>query len=189
MSRRRRDREPATITAATPADELRHLADAAAQGDHGALGELVRLIHPLVWRICTTLGSPGEEEDLVQETYVRAMRSLGGYRGDAPVRAWLAAIARNVCADHVRRRGRHTRLLHRLQLQQIDQPGHPADGTEDLLRLLNEDRRSAFVLTQLVGLSYQEAAAVLGCPVGTIRSRVYRARSQLLTAIEQVETG
>lgn len=177
----------ATIAAGTPGDELRHLAYAAADGDHGALGELLRLVQPLVWRICTALGSPGEEEDLVQETYVRAMGSLRGYRGDAPVRTWLARIARNVCADHVRRRGRQTRLLHRLRLQHTDEPGHLPDGTEDLLGLLDDHRRNAFVLTQLAGLSYEEAATALGCPIGTIRSRVYRARSQLLTAIEKTE--
>jgi RNA polymerase sigma-70 factor (ECF subfamily) len=170
------------------ADDLRSLADAAAHGDDAALGELVRLTQPLVWRVCTNLGSTGEEEDLVQETYLRAMRSLRSFRGDAPVRAWLAAIARNVCADHVRRRGRQIRLLERLRLHAADEHDERLAGTvDDVLDVLDDDRRDAFVLTQIVGLSYEEAATALECPVGTIRSRVSRARGQLIDAIESTQ--
>lgn len=69
------------------ADHLRHLAEAAAHGDDVALVHLVRHTQPLVWHVCTALGSPGEQEDLVQESYLRAVRSLRSYRGDAPVRS------------------------------------------------------------------------------------------------------
>lgn len=167
-------------------DDLHTLAEAAASGDDVALAELVRSTQPFVWRICTHLGSRGEEEDLVQETYVRAMRALRTFRGDAPVRAWLAAIARNVCADHVRRRGRQARLLERLRLHVVEETDERLVGTiDDLLDVLDGDRRDAFVLTQLVGLSYDEAATALGCPVGTVRSRVSRARSQLVDAVAE----
>lgn len=171
------------------ADDLRALVEAAAHGDDVALAELVRATQPLVWRVCSHLGSAGEEEDLVQETYLRAMRSLRSFRGDAPVRAWLAAVARNVCADHVRRRARQSRLLGRLKLAAADvhagQDGLAVDAL--LLDALAPDRREAFVLTQIVGLSYEEAAAAVGCPIGTIRSRVSRARSDLTALIEQAD--
>ncbi len=143
----------------------------------------------MVWRMCTHLGSAGEEEDLVQETYVRAMRSLRSFRGEAGVRGWLAAIARNVCADHVRRRSRQSRLLLRLKLERPEphgaQDGLTADRT--LLDLLDPDRHEAFVLTQIVGLSYAEAAAAVGCPIGTIRSRVARARGDLAALVRKSE--
>lgn len=173
-------------------DDLRRLAEAAAHGDDVALAELVRTTQPLVWRVCAHLGSTGEEEDLVQETYLRALRSLRSYRGEAPVRAWLVAVARNVCADHVRRRTRQSRLLNRLlRAAPAGPPSHDAhDGlTVDTLLLdaLDPDRREAFVLTQVAGLSYEEAAAAVGCPIGTIRSRVARARRDLTTLIEQAE--
>ncbi|HEY8526558.1 MAG TPA: sigma-70 family RNA polymerase sigma factor [Acidimicrobiales bacterium] len=173
-------------------DDLRRLADAAAHGDDVALAELVRATQPLVWRVCTHLGSAGEEEDLVQETYLRALRSLRSYRGEAPVRAWLAAVARHVCADHVRRRARRSRLLGRLlAATPAGTPSHngPDGLTVDALLLdaLDPDRREAFVLTQIAGLSYEEAAAAVGCPIGTIRSRVARARRELTTLIEQAE--
>ncbi|MDO9175811.1 MAG: sigma-70 family RNA polymerase sigma factor, partial [Actinomycetota bacterium] len=95
-------------------DPLRDLFDAAREGDDRAVRELVTRTQPVVWRVCSVLGSAGEEEDLVQETYLRALRSAAGYRGEAPVQAWLLAIARNVCADHVRRRARQRRLVDRL---------------------------------------------------------------------------
>ena len=171
-----------------PDDELRHLAEAAAHGDDVALGELVRRTQPLVWRTCTLLGSAGEEEDLVQETYLRALRSLRTFRGDAPVRAWLVAVARNVCADHVRRRQRASRLLRRLHVEPLVEARPDATGElDDMLAALDADRRDAFVVTQVLGLSYAEAAVALGCPVGTIRSRVSRARADLLAAVRAAE--
>lgn len=160
-------------------DHLRRLLEAGREGDDRALGELVRRTQPAVWRLCTALGSPGEEEDLVQEVYLRALRSVATYRGDAPVLPWLLTIARNVCADHVRRRQRQRRLAERLRSVATDSVVVPSTPVDDLIATLDVDRREAFVLTQLVGLSYEEAAEVVGCPVGTIRSRVARARADL----------
>jgi RNA polymerase sigma-70 factor (ECF subfamily) len=167
----------------TTEDPLRRLVEAAVEGDDIAVGELVRLTQPAVWQVCTVLGSPGEVEDLVQETYLRALGALARYRGEAPVRVWLLAIARRVCADHVRRRQRRRRLFERLGRHTTDVAAPAHEVVDDLLDVLDADRREAFVLTQLVGLSYEEAAAVVGCPIGTIRSRVARARADLLTAV------
>jgi RNA polymerase sigma-70 factor (ECF subfamily) len=167
---------------------LDRLVEAAVHGDDVAMAELVRRTQPVVWRVCTALGSPGVEEDLVQETYLRAMRALPSYRGDAPVQAWLLSIARNVCADHVRRRERQTRLLHKLHLEVGDPEDQPHSAVvDDLVRRLHRDRREAFVLTQLSGLSYAEAADVLDCPIGTIRSRVARARVDLLAMVRHAQ--
>lgn len=172
-------------------DQLRRLAAAAAEGDDAAIAELVRRTQPAVWQLCTALGSVGETEDLVQDTYLRAVKALPSYRGDAPVRIWLLAIARRTCADHVRRRQRQRRLMQRLESEAIARPtgstsvhGLAPVATEELLAALDPDRREAFVLTQLVGLSYEEAAGVAGCPIGTIRSRVARARADLLGLVE-----
>ncbi len=174
-------------------DPLRALLDAAIEGDNRALGELVRQSQPLVWRLCALLGSSGNEEDLVQETYLRAMRSLASYRGDAPVQAWLLSIARHVCADDVRRRARRRRLVQRLTLElESRTPGAtqaPPDTTTALVQALDPDRRDAFVLTQVLGLGYQDAASALGCPIGTVRSRVARARSELAEMVRRAETG
>jgi len=167
----------------TPEDPLRPIVEAALEGDDIALGELVRLTQPAVWQVCVALGSPGEVEDLVQDTYVRAVGGLARYRGDAPVRVWLLAIARRVCADHVRRRQRRRRLLDRVERHPGDRAVPAPEVVDDLLGALTPERREAFVLTQLVGLSYEEASAVVGCPIGTIRSRVARARADLLEIV------
>lgn len=164
-------------------DPLRHLLDAAVEGDDVATAELVRRTQVDLWRLCTVLGSRGEEEDLVQETYLRALGSLGSYRGDAPVRSWFMSIGRNVCADHVRRRERHRRLFDRIRPLAADLVEQPPAGVDGLLDHLDADRREAFVLTQMLGMSYVEAAATMDCPVGTIRSRVARARADLLEGV------
>lgn len=176
-------------------DDLRDLLDKAAEGDDVAMGELVRRTQVDVWRLCTALGSRGDEADLVQDTYLRAMRSLGTYRGDASVRTWLLAIARNVCADHVRSRVRRRRLEDRAHDRAVldDTVRRAADTgpapIDDVLAALDPDRREAFALTQLLGLSYDEAAVALDCPVGTIRSRVSRARVELTELIRRAEAS
>ena len=172
-------------------DPLRSLLDAAAEGDDRATEELIRRTQADVWRLCTALGSSGEEADLVQETYLRAFASLHSYRGEAPVRAWLASVARHVCADHVRRRERHRRLLQRVQtsVEATVVPEHVHGTTHHLLEDLSFERREAFVLTQIVGLSYDEAAAAIGCPIGTVRSRVARARVELVEAVRRAEAS
>lgn len=172
------------------ANQLTALVAAAREGDNVAVRELVRRTQPAIWRVCNVLGSPGEEDDLVQDTYLRAFRSLHTYRGEAPVTAWLLAIARRVCADHVRRRVRQRRLAGALAQEAGDRwvaaPGNP---TLQLLEAIDADRREAFVLTQVAGLSYEEVAVALDCPIGTIRSRVARARADLLVEVQAAEAS
>jgi RNA polymerase sigma-70 factor, ECF subfamily len=168
-------------------DPLQALVAAAMEGDEIAVGELVRATQPAVWQVCVALGSPGDVEDLVQDTYVRALGGLSHYRGDAPVRVWLLAIARRVCADHVRRLQRRRRLIERVAHTAAARGVPGPEVVDDLLDVLDADRREAFALTQLVGLSYAEAAAVVGCPIGTIRSRVARARGDLLAAVARAQ--
>jgi RNA polymerase sigma-70 factor (ECF subfamily) len=171
-------------------DELKELIEAAREGDDVAVRELVRRTQPVIWRLCSTLGSEGEADDLVQDTYLRALRSLSTYRGEGPVLAWLSAIARRACADHVRGRIRQRRMIGALT-QGLDERWESAPGnpTHDLLRAIDPDRRDAFMLTQVAGLSYDEAALVLDCPVGTIRSRVARARADLLAEVRAADAS
>jgi RNA polymerase sigma-70 factor (ECF subfamily) len=166
-------------------DDLRDLLEKAAEGDDRALGVLVRRTQRDVWRLCTALGSVGEVDDLVQETYLRAIPSIPRYRGESSVRSWLLAIARNVCADHVRRRQRERRLVERIRERTVEPVSPEPELPMTSLEHLSEERREAFVLTQLLDLSYEDAAAVVGCPVGTIRSRVFRARQDLAATVER----
>lgn len=175
-------------------DPLADLLARSAEGDDVALGALVRRTQADVWRMCSALGSTGEVDDLVQETYLRMIRALPSFRGDSSVRTWLLAIARHVCADHVRRKVRHRRLLDRLAENLVEQQEPPPTaptavlGTVDL-DALNAEQREAIVLTQVLDLSYEEASRVLGCPIGTVRSRVHRAREKLLGGLGRAAAG
>lgn len=172
-------------------DDLRELLDAAREGDDVALATLVRRTQPTVWRFCAAMGSPEDPADLAQETYTRMLRAMHSYRGDAPVQVWLLAIARRVCADAIRRLQRHRRLVDRIsRTTSFDVTVPPRDGSlADLVSRLDPDRREVFVLTQQVGLTYEEAAALLRCPIGTVRSRLARARTDLQRAVGEAETG
>lgn len=153
-------------------------------GDRQALDEFVATTLPDVLGVCRYLGQPSDPEDLAQETYTRALGSIHRFRGDGSARAWLLSIARRVCADATRREIKSRRVDQRLTADLINENHHDESWFEvdELLAILDSDRRAAFVLTQLVGLSYQEAAEALDCPIGTVRSRVARARHQLLAA-------
>jgi len=164
-------------------DHVTVLAMRAKAGDRNALDDFVLGTLPDVLRVCRYLGKPSDPEDLAQETYTRALGSLHRFRGDGPARAWLLSIARRVCADATRREIKSRRLDERLIADLMTESHHDDAWFEvdELLSVLDYDRRTAFVLTQLVGLSYEEAAATVGCAIGTIRSRVARARQQLLS--------
>jgi RNA polymerase sigma-70 factor, ECF subfamily len=182
------------VTAAgAPDDPITVLALAARDGDPDALAGLVRRTQPEVWRFTAALVDPGAADDLTQETYLRAFRALPGFEGRSSVRTWLLGIARRVCADYLRAVVRRRRLDARLAAQAYTDVPHPDPahrlGVHDLLRRLSEERRTAFVLTQVVGLSYAEAAAVEEVPIGTIRSRVARARDDLVSAVAAARAG
>ena len=133
------------------------------------------------------LADPSEADDVTQDVYVRAWRALPTYRADASARTWLLTIARRACVDSLRARGRRQRLATRVaQAASIAGAVTPDTARSQalgaLIAGLAPDRREAFVLTQLIGTSYQDAATVCGVPVGTIRSRVARARTDLIEA-------
>ena len=149
----------------------------------------VRATQGEVWRLTAALVDPGSADDLAQETYLRAFRGLAEFAGRSSARTWLLAIARHVCADHIRTLARRRRLDGRLPSPEPVPDPAGLIGATDLLRRLPDERREAFVLTQLLGLSYQEAAAACGVAVGTIRSRVARARMQLVAAASADSAG
>lgn len=150
-----------------------------------ALSDLVRGTQADIWRLCAHLVDPQSADDLTQDVYARAITALPRFRGDSPVRLWLLGIARHVCVDEVRRRSRRRRIgLRRdLELTEVSPDATSQVDLDALLAALDPDPRAAFVLTQVLGLRYAEAAEALGCPVGTVRSRVSRARVALVTAM------
>ena len=163
-------------------DELDPITEAALharRGDAVSAAAFVRATQADVWRLCAHLSSRDSADDLTQETYARAFAALHRFAGRSSARTWLLSIARRVCADAVRAAVRARSLAPPARAAT-----DPAEAVtlRALLGTLDSERREAFVLTQLVGLSYAEAADVCGCPVGTIRSRVARARNDLVSA-------
>jgi len=164
-------------------DSLTSTAIAARDGDRAALNRFVQLGQPDVWRLCSRLLGRELADDACQDAMIRAIGALRTYRGESSARTWLLSITRRTCADVIRSRQRQRRLFDRITSRRVDTevlPDHSLD-LGDLVDGLEDDRRLAFVLTQELGLGYAEAAEVCGCPVGTIRSRVARARMDLLS--------
>jgi RNA polymerase sigma-70 factor (ECF subfamily) len=172
-------------------DDLSALLLDARDGDRVALTAFVRATQSEVWRLARHLVGPEDADEVTQDTYVRAWRALSAFRGDSSARTWLLAIARRACADALRQHARRRRLHRRVGAEPVVEiAGDAAGSGHDLLELvaaLPVERREAFVLTQVLGCSYDEAARVAGVPVGTIRSRVARAREALVEAVRAAE--
>jgi RNA polymerase sigma-70 factor (ECF subfamily) len=171
---------------------------AAGRGDREALSAFVRATQRDVLRFVSHLADPGQAEDLAQETYLRAVGALRRFEATASARTWLLSIARRVAADAVRTAGRRPRTTAvadwdavALRTGATRRAGDEAVLLAQLVAALHPDRHEAFVLTQVLDLSYAEAAQVCGCPVGTIRSRVARAREDLVRALDDgvIDTG
>jgi RNA polymerase sigma-70 factor (ECF subfamily) len=176
--------------------EITRSALAAGQGDRLAAERFVGATQRQLHRLLSYLSSPADAEDLVQETYLRAFSSLPSFAARSPARIWLLTIARRVAADHLRQRKRRPQQSqHDDWVDAAERAGsHTADHQHEILLRqiigeLEDGRRDAFVLTQVLGMPYAEAAEVCGCPVGTIRSRVARAREDLVRALGADSTG
>ncbi|MFE5096571.1 sigma-70 family RNA polymerase sigma factor [Streptomyces sp. NPDC056638] len=180
------------------ADEpVTRLALAARDGSPDAVDRFVRALHRDVWRYVAHLSAdPQAADDLTQDTFLRALGSLHRFEGRSSARTWLLSIARRTVVDSLRHAAARPRIADRDDWQSAAERTQPRDlpGFEDgvalaeLLAILPAERRESFLLTQLLGLPYAEAAAAMGCPVGTVRSRVARARSTLLELLKDAET-
>ncbi|MDG9709443.1 sigma-70 family RNA polymerase sigma factor [Streptomyces sp. DH10] len=169
---------------------------AARSGDPDAVDHFVRALHRDVRRYVTFLGAdPQSADDLTQDTFLRALASLHRFEGRSSARTWLLSIARRAVIDSIRHSSSRPRLADtddwQSAAERVQPRGLPGfdDGIAlaELLDSLPDERREAFVLTQLVGLPYAEAAGVSDCPVGTVRSRVARARTSLIGWLDDAE--
>ncbi|MFF7159733.1 sigma-70 family RNA polymerase sigma factor [Streptomyces sp. NPDC008139] len=170
---------------------------AAGGGDEDAADRFVRATHGDVRRFVAHLTADHSgADDLTQETYLRALVSLPRFAGRSCARTWLLSIARRVVVDRYRYDAVRPRLSGGdwLDLAERRLPdGAPGfeEGVAllDLLSTLEHGRREAFVLTQIIGLPYADVAAMTGCPIGTVRSRVARARDDIGAMLRAAEQG
>ncbi len=169
------------------------------KGDRVAFGLLVekyrRKIERLIGRL---VRDPAEVEDLTQETFIKAFRAIDAFRGDSAFYTWLYRIALNTAKNHLVSARRQVETLTASveddegeHFELLDAQG--SDETPERLLLsreiaetvqaaiddLSEELRTAIQLRELDGLSYEEIAQVMGCPIGTVRSRIFRAREAI----------
>ena len=168
----------------------------ARSGDRGAFDELVRGHFAEVYRVLfRTVGNHEDAEDLTQECFVRAYRSLRFYRGEGSFGAWLGRIALHLARDHHRARGRGGQLVSGLEPTAFDPPARaPEPGRalthKELVQKVGEAvaglphaLRAAIVLRVLEGRDYEEVAEALDLRPGTVRTQVMKARRALMRAL------
>ena len=170
----------------------------AASGDREAFRRLVDQTHRTVYRLAFhILGSEQDAEDVVQETYIRTWKGLPTLRNPKVVASWIYRVARNAAYDRLRKRSRQKAdsldrpagedLAPLVELLASDQPG-PEDrfGSAEVtaairaaLLKLKEKHRLILTLREVEGMSYEEIGTALGCSLGTVESRLHRARKAL----------
>lgn len=180
------------MTSASPTDDdptpprptdAELLADHVA-GSVAAFGELIDRHGDQLWAVAVRIvRDPDEAADVLQDATIKAFRAASGFRGQAQVSTWLHRIVVNTALDALRRSARAEVVA-----VEPEDPADPHDGMADrdveldvaaALAVLPPDQRAAVVLVDLQGFSVDDAAAILDCPAGTVKSRCYRARRRL----------
>ena len=163
------------------------------QGDKKAFNLLVIRYQNKVAGLLTRYISPNDIPDVVQESFIKAYRSIDSFRGDSAFYTWLYRIAVNTAKNYLTAQGRRPPNEDILaedaesydvgkNLRDVDTPENEMLSNEfkkilfDTIKGLQEDLRTAITLRELEGLSYEEIAEIMDCPVGTVRSRIFRAR-------------
>lgn len=168
------------------------------RGDKRAFDLLVTKYQRKIFRLLSRLiRDPGEIEDVAQEAFIKAYRALPNFRGDSAFYTWLYRIAINTAKNHLVAQGRRAPTSTEAEVEEAEN-FEDADGLRDVntpdamlmsrqvgeavnraIDRLPEDLRTAIVLRELEGLSYEEIAESMNCPIGTVRSRIFRAREAI----------
>lgn len=172
-------------------------------GDKLAFNLLVNKYHRRVARLLTRMVRNQEDiEDVVQETFIKAYRAIGNFRGDSAFYTWIYRIAINTAKNLLVTQGRRPSTLKEANdgdsetfednsaLSNIDTPEslyqtkQIGEAVNEAMAALPEELRSAIVMREIDGLSYEEIAAAMDCPIGTVRSRIFRARESIAAKIK-----
>lgn len=178
-------------------------------GDQEAYGLLVTKYQRKLMRLISRLvRDPAEVEDVAQETFIKAYRALPNFRGDSAFYTWLYRIGINTAKNWLVANGRRTPTSTEVDseeaesyeegdlLRDVDTPERLmmsrqiADTVNAAVDKLPEDLRTAITLREIDGLSYEEIAQMMGCPIGTVRSRIFRAREAIAEKLRPLlDTG
>ena len=180
--------------------EEKNLIKKAQKGDSAAFEKLVSTHEGFVYNLALrTLRSPHDAEDAAQEVFIKAWTSLGSFRGDSKFSVWLYRITGNVCTDMLRRRKDSVSLTLEdegddKELEIVDSSPTPHEALEKkersaalqrALDALPEDYRKAVVLREVGGMSYVEISSALKIDLGTVKSRIFRARKKLCEILSE----
>jgi RNA polymerase sigma-70 factor (ECF subfamily) len=185
------------------ADDRRLIA-ASLKGDTIAFGELVRRYQDRLYNtVYRLLDNADDAQDVVQDAFLNAYQSLDGFKGDSQFFTWLYRIAVNTAISHKRKQrlmlsidaGRNGESrVEPLDSSDASRPGHALEQAEEERRVqralnrLSPEHRAVLILKDMEGQKYEAMAEILGVPIGTIRSRLHRARGELRELLEQDET-
>jgi RNA polymerase sigma-70 factor (ECF subfamily) len=166
-----------------------------ARGEHGAFDEIVRRYEQRVYVIAARMCGASDAYDVTQEVFINALRALRRFRGDAQLGTWFHRVAVNASLDHLRKRKRAPLSLADEETRPDPTPGPDeraiassrAAAVQAALRDLSPDHRAVVVL-DLAGSDYSEIADTLGVPVGTVKSRLHRARLELAAMLGHLRT-
>lgn len=174
------------------------LVERAQAGDKKAFGLLVEKYHRKLGRLLSRMiRDQTEVEDVVQESFIKAYRALHNFRGDSAFYTWLYRIGINTAKNYLVSLGRKPQVLNDVEIEDAEnfeggtdmrsmETPETALATKQIAQTVNdtvaslpEDLRTAITLRELEGLSYEEIAAIMQCPIGTVRSRIFRARETI----------
>ena len=190
----------------TASDTDQQLVQRAQRGDLRAFDLLVLKYQGRIAALVSRyVSDAGEVEDLTQEAFIKTYRALGKFRGDSAFYTWLYRIAANAAKNHLaakRRRPGADATIEDAEgfdegglLSEIASPealamgGELAEVVESALNALPDELKAALMLREFDGLSYDDIADVLGCPVGTVRSRIFRAREAIDQRVKEQISG
>lgn len=183
----------------------RQLVEKARLGDKRAFELLVEKYQRRLYRLLSRMvRDPEEVEDIAQETFIKAYRALPNFRGDAAFYTWLYRIGVNTAKNYLSSRNKAMPTIsdqamddedepdERLVAQDISTPESEllskqvAIAVNEAVEALPEELRSAITLREMEGLSYEEIAELMGCPIGTVRSRIFRAREAIAAKLRPI---
>ena len=185
------------------------LVEKAQKGDKQAFGVLLEKYNKKLFRLLSRMvRDQSEIEDIVQDSFIKAYRAINNFRGDSAFYTWLYRIGVNTAKNHLMALSRRPKAMNDVELEDIENFDDAGDlrsyetpesalmtkeiaaTVNETIEQLPEELKSAITLREIDGLSYEEIAEIMDCPIGTVRSRIFRARESIAEKLKPlIETS